>query len=136
MIIYSLVIEHTKAVWRTKIHTFRIFCRRNLDSAIQLSMGFRIPWPVFQILSPIGFTIPLAIIVQILRSTSKHFLDYEIRICSHEATQPWEQNWYKKTYSEMTGICALCSVDYNPSAFHISSNCAKGVSLLLKKNIL
>ena len=60
-----------------KIHTFRSFCLRNLDSAIQLLMGFRIPWPVFQISNP-----------RIHDSTSNNCPNSAF----HEQTFPWLWN--------------------------------------------
>ena len=60
-----------------KIHTFRSFCLSNLDSAIQLLMGFRIPWPVFQISNP-----------RIHDSTSNNCPNSAF----HEQTFPWLWN--------------------------------------------
>ena len=81
-----------------KIHTFRSFCLRNLDSAMQLLMGFRLPWPVFQISNP-----------RIHDSTSNNCPNSSFHkqtfpwlwnqdLLTSEATQPWKQIWYKNTY--------------------------------------
>ena len=60
-------------------------CRWNLDSRLQLSVGFPIPWAVFRIPKSRIWD-STSKFSQILDPTSKTFLDSGIRIPSHRAT--------------------------------------------------